>query len=132
MESTTEQLRELRHALLRLHKALVDSERVTYERVQGRVATKGELLQLVIHDSWFVWLRPVSELIVRLDGLLEGDEPTIASEGPSVVGEVRELLTPAEGGPGFATHYFEALQRDPAVVLAHADVMRALPPVGGQ
>jgi hypothetical protein len=130
MESTTEQLRELRHALLRLHKALVDSERVTYERVQGRVATRGELLQLVIHDSWFVWLRPVSELIVRLDGLLEGDEPVIAGEGPGVIAEVRELLTPAEGGPGFATHYFEALQRDPAVVLAHADVMRALPAAG--
>ena len=132
MESPIEELRGLRHALLRLHKALVDSERVTYERVQGRVATKGELLQLVIHDSWFVWLRPVSELIVRLDGLLEGDEPAIAAEGPSVIGEVRELLTPAEGGPGFATHYFEALQRDPAVVLAHADVMRALPAVNGQ
>jgi hypothetical protein len=90
----------------------------------------GELLQLVIHDSWFVWLRPVSELIVRLDGLLEGDEPVIAGEGPGVIAEVRELLTPAEGGPGFATHYFEALQRDPAVVLAHADVMRALPAAG--
>jgi hypothetical protein len=127
MDSTIGELRTVRHALLRLHKALVDSERVTYERVQGRVATKGELLQLVIHDSWFVWLRPVSELIVRLDGLLEGDEATIVAEGASVTTEVRQLLTPAEGGPGFATHYFEALQRDPAVVLAHADVMRSLP-----
>ena len=127
MDSTTAELRTLRHALLRLHKALVDSERVTYERVQGRVATKGELLQLVIHDSWFVWLRPVSELIVRLDGLLDSDEPTIVAEGAGVTTEIRQLLTPAEGGPGFATHYFEALQRDPAVVLAHADVMRSLP-----
>jgi hypothetical protein len=127
MDSTIGELRAVRHALLRLHKALVDSERVTYERVQGRVATKGELLQLVIHDSWFVWLRPVSELIVRLDGLLEGDEPTIVAEGAGVTAEIRQLLTPAEGGPGFATHYFEALQRDPAVVLAHADVMRSLP-----
>ena len=127
MDSTIAELRTLRHALLRLHKALVDSERVTYERVQGRVATKGELLQLVIHDSWFVWLRPVSELIVRLDGLLDSDEPTIVAEGAGVTTEIRQLLTPAEGGPGFATHYFEALQRDPAVVLAHADVMRSLP-----
>lgn len=127
MDSTIGELRTVRHALLRLHKALVDSERVTYERVQGRVATKGELLQLVIHDSWFVWLRPVSELIVRLDGLLEGDEAAIMAEGAGVTTEIRQLLTPAEGGPGFATHYFEALQRDPAVVLAHADVMRALP-----
>jgi hypothetical protein len=127
MDSTTGELRTVRHALLHLHKALVDSERVTYERVQGRVATKGELLQLVIHDSWFVWLRPVSELIVRLDGLLESDEATILADARAVTAEIRQLLTPAEGGPGFATHYFEALQRDPAVVLAHADVMRSLP-----
>jgi hypothetical protein len=127
MDSTTGELRTVRHALLHLHKALVDSERVTYERVQGRVATKGELLQLVIHDSWFVWLRPVSELIVRLDGLLESDEATIMADARAVTAEIRQLLTPAEGGPGFATHYFEALQRDPAVVLAHADVMRSLP-----
>jgi hypothetical protein len=127
MDSTTGELRTVRHALLHLHKALVDSERVTYERVQGRVATKGELLQLVIHDSWFVWLRPVSELIVRLDGLLESDEATIMADARAVTSEIRQLLTPAEGGPGFATHYFEALQRDPAVVLAHADVMRSLP-----
>ena len=127
MDGAVGELRTVRHALLRLHKALVDSERVTYERVRGRVATPGELLQLVIRDPWFVWLRPVSELIVRLDGLLEGDEATIVAEGPGVTTEIRQLLTPAEGGPGFATHYFEALQRDPAVVLAHADVMRSLP-----
>ena len=127
MDNVVAQLRSLRQVLLRLHKALVDSERVTYERVQGRVATRGELLQLVIHESWFVWLHPVSELIVRLDSLLEGEEAALASEATGVIDEVRQLLTPSEGGPGFASHYFEALHRDPAVVLAHADVMRTLP-----
>ena len=33
------------------------------------------------------------------------------------------LLTPAEEGTGFARNYFEALQRDPAVVLGHRDMM---------
>ncbi|MBA2627946.1 MAG: hypothetical protein H0U85_08035 [Gemmatimonadales bacterium] len=126
MDSPREILASLRPRLIRLHKALVESERVTYERVHGRVSTKGELLQLVIHDSWFVWLRPVSELIVRIDELLDADaEATDAGAGP-VISEARALLAPAPAGPGFAAHYYEALQRDPAVVLAHADVMRTL------
>lgn len=128
MDSALPDLALVRQRLLRLHKTLVESERVTYERVQGRVATPGELLQLVIHDSWFVWLHPLSGLIVRMDELLDGDDGPAAADLSGVVSEVRSLLTPAEGGPGFATHYFEAMQRDPAVVLAHAEVMRALTP----
>ena len=72
MDSAPPDLAAVRQRLIRLHKTLIESERVTYERVQGRVATPGELLQLVIHDSWFVWLHPLSELIVRLDELLAG------------------------------------------------------------
>jgi hypothetical protein len=32
----------------------------------------------------------------------------------------RELLVASEAGEGFARHYFDALQRDPDVVMAHA------------
>lgn len=126
MDSPRATLAVLRPALLRLHKALVESERITYERVQGRITSKGELLQLVIHDSWFVWLRPVSELIVRIDELLDSEVPQGADDGSGVLAEARGLFVPAPGGTGFAAHYFEALQRDPAVVLAHADLMRVL------
>ena len=128
MESAPPDLAAIRQRLIRLHKTLVESERLTYERVQGRIATPGELLQLVIHDSWFVWLHPLSGLIVRLDELLEAGDGAGAADVTGAVEEARTLLVPAEGGPGFATHYFEALQRDPAVVLAHAEVMRALNP----
>jgi len=40
--------------------------------------------------------------------------------------EVGKLLTASEEGEGFPRRYFEALQRQPVVVLAHADVRRAL------
>ena len=125
MDSSRETLAALRPHLIRLHKTLVESERVTYERVHGRITTKGELLQLVIHDSWFVWLRPVSELIVRIDELLDANDPSTEG-GSGVVAAARSLLAPEPTGPGFGTHYYEALQRDPSVVLAHAEVMRVL------
>ena len=40
--------------------------------------------------------------------------------------QVRSLLKTSESGSGFEKQYFDALQRDPDVVLAHADVARLL------
>ena len=102
------------------------SERVTYERVVGQVSSSGELLQLVIHDPWFVWLRPISALVVEIDERLDAEVPPTAAEAHGLMAAARSLLTPVEEGVGFGTHYYEALQRDPDVVLAHADVSRVL------
>jgi hypothetical protein len=40
--------------------------------------------------------------------------------------QVDRLLLPSENGDTFARRYYEALQRQPAVVLAHGDVKRVL------
>lgn len=108
------------HALLRLHKALLDDERVAYERVHGRISSNGELLQLVLNDAWFAWLRPLSQVIAKFDELSEATEPS-TSEGISVLLiSVQTLLMPTEAGEGFSRQYHDALQRSPDVVLAHA------------
>jgi len=117
---------DLRHGLLRLHKALLDSERVTYERAHGRIASRGEFFQLVIGDSWFAWLHRVSELVVQIDEMLEADEPATAVEATRVIDQARMLLKPCEDGAGFGKRYYDALQRDPDVVLAHAAVKKLL------
>ena len=115
---------QLRDVLLRLHKALLEDERVSYERVYGRIATNGEFLQLVLGHAWFAWLRPLSRLIAQLDELeVEGTLPS--TEITAFMASVRALITPAEVGTGFGKHYYDALQRTPDVVLAHAAV-RAL------
>ncbi|MBH0204798.1 MAG: hypothetical protein HP498_03070 [Nitrospira sp.] len=108
------------HALLRLHKALMDDERVSYERVHGRISSNGEFLQLVLNDAWFAWLRPLSQVIAKFDELSEENEPS-TSEGISVLLiSVRTLLMPTQAGEGFGRQYYDALQRSPDVVLAHA------------
>lgn len=118
-------LQNLSRALLRLHKALLDGERVTYERVHGRIPTNGAFFQLVLGDAWFAWLRPLSQMIVRLDELAEGKEVADRAEITALIASVRTLLTPSEEGDGFGRHYYDALQREPDVGLAHAAV-RAL------
>jgi len=52
---------------------LLDTERITYEQVHGRVSS-GEL-QLVINHEQFAWLHRISELVVQIDEMLQADEP---------------------------------------------------------
>jgi catechol 2,3-dioxygenase len=120
------QLRDLRVRLLNLHKVLLDDARAAYEMDRGRIGSNATLLQLVINDPWFAWLHPLSELVVRIDETIEPDSPATESDGVALVEQVERLLAPAEHGETFARRYFEALQRQPSVVLAHADVRRIL------
>jgi hypothetical protein len=114
----------LRNGLLRLHKVIMDSERGTYEREIARIRSSGHFLELVMHDPWFAWLHELSQLIVLIDETLASDEPLFAEDADRLRKQARSLLVPAEEGRGFAKHYFEALQRDPAVILAHGEMMK--------
>ena len=125
-EAMQRRMRELRAGLLRLHKALLDYEREGYERAHGQV-TVGELLRLAINHEQFAWLRPVSELIVRIDEMLDGVEPAATeADAGSLLAGARALLRPSEAGGGFGQKYFAAIQREPDVVLAHREVTRLL------
>jgi hypothetical protein len=112
--------------LLRLHKALLDDERVAYERVHGRTPSNGAFLQLTLKDAWFAWLRPLSQAIAQLDELSESDDATSDETIPALLVSMQRLLVPMEDGEGFGRHYHDALQRSPDVVLAHADVKTLL------
>ncbi|HEV2863821.1 MAG TPA: hypothetical protein VGX48_22690 [Pyrinomonadaceae bacterium] len=126
-EPTRGRLNDVRRALLRLHKTLLDAERVSYERGRGSVGGSGEFLQLVLNDPWFAWLRPLSELVVRIDELLEPAEPAPEAEARAALRQAEELIRPAGGGGEFGRRYREALQQSPDVVLAHGELSRLLP-----
>jgi catechol 2,3-dioxygenase len=119
-------MQDVRTRLLSLHKVLLDDARSTYEMDRGRVGSPGNLLQLVINDPWFAWLHALSELIVRIDQSVEPESAATAADANALLDQVDRLLTASEHGSGFQRRYYDALQRQPAVVLAHADVRRAL------
>ncbi len=116
----------LRDALLALHKALVDSERVSYEQTIGSIQSPNHFLKLLTSDPWFAWLHPLSQLIVAMDEVMENKEPGKVADGEALLNQIRLLLVPSETGEGFSKHYYDAMQRDPDVVLAHAQVMKLL------
>ncbi|MGO8765653.1 MAG: hypothetical protein ACLQSR_11045 [Limisphaerales bacterium] len=123
-----EHLQHIRNAMLKLHKALAESDRATYEKTFGKISSPNQFLKLLTGDSWFAWLHPLSMLIVSMDEALDEKEPLTAIKVNALLKESAQLVVPSEAGEEFSRHYFEALQRDPDVVFAHADVTRLLHP----
>jgi hypothetical protein len=129
-DSIHQRLTDLRNGLLGLHKTLLDSERGIYERDIARISTSGELLNLVLYDPWFAWLHELSEFIVLIDETLDAKEPPNGIDAERLIAQAGELLAPNENGNGFAKGYFEALQRDPDVVMAHAQMRKVMAGLG--
>jgi len=119
-------LTDVRHGLLGLHKALIVAEQLTFERIYGRVDSTGQLLQLVMNDPWFTWLHPLSNMVVRIDELMDGEEEVTAEDVAILMTEIRALIRPSERGDGFERSYYEALQRAPDVVMAHCEMKKLL------
>jgi hypothetical protein len=123
------QLTAIRNSLLALHKILLETERVRYERVNGRITDMFQLLNLTIHDPAFAWLRPLSALIVQIDERLDDKKELLTSkQGADLRREVRELLMPSQTGDDFQRNYHWALQESPDAVLAHSASVRGLTP----
>lgn len=118
-------LKAMRGPLLTLHKALVDSERVEYEKTIGKITSPNHFLQLLTNDPWFAWLSPLSQLIVSIDEALDAQEKPGQEDIDALLKKATGLLLPTETGSGFSKHYFEAMQRDPDVVLAHGAVVQS-------
>jgi hypothetical protein len=128
--ATTEEradLTELRNGLLRLHKVLLDWERIRFERTNGRIEDNMKLLHLTINDPAFAWLRGVSALIVQIDERMEDRKVALTSSDVKALrGEVRELLTPGQTGNVFQRNYYWALQETPDIVVEHSAMIKRL------
>lgn len=123
---TPTQLRAVRDRLLTLHKALLDAERATYEKAYGRVGSPGEMLQLVLGNEHFAWLRPYSGLIVRIDEWLADDDASPA-EAQAFWNEAVTLTTPADvPDESPSGRYRLFLDTAPTVATEHAAIRVAL------
>src|SRR5687768_14204783 len=120
---TRQRLKDLRQALLSLHRVLMERESYAYQQQHGPV-TRGQLLHLLLNDPWFAWLRPVSKLVADIDEMLHTDDPVTQHQGEDMIQRTRDLIAPDETGTGFGKHYFDAIQADPDVILEHRKVVK--------
>lgn len=125
-DTSLQRLGQVRFALLRLHKALLDDERGNYEQTHGRIQSNGEFFRLVIEDEWFNWLRPISQFIVEIDEALSSKEPITLTQVNDLLSQAQQLMQPAQTGTTLGQNYYNAIQRDPDIAFMHADLSRLL------
>jgi hypothetical protein len=128
-ESTRDRLRDLSQRLLRLHKALLEVQRRDHDADSLPVRSKGELLQLLLSDPEFAWLRTFSTLIVQLDELVQTDDLATEDDARALVERVRALIQPTADGSApadFTDRYKNALQGSPDAVVAHGAIVALL------
>ena len=125
-DSERQLLTELRRALLPLHKALLEWERKSYERVHGRKMGGGELLQVIMTAPQFAWLHPISELIVRIDQALDDEAPDTTVDVDAIITQARRLVAPDQTEKPYSERYLTALQEVPDAVVAHGKVAALL------
>jgi hypothetical protein len=113
LESELQRLRQLRLAILRIHKALLESERGIYEEFHGPI-------------RWFSWLRPISQFVVQIDDVVLSKKPVSMEQVNELFNRARVLMQPSEFGTELEKGYFRAIQRDPEIALMHAEVSRLM------
>lgn len=114
----------LRHALLELHKSMLDAQRIEYERAYGRVETRGEFLGLVLNHAEFEWLRLLSALIAQLDEWAEGQDAESEGELDGIIQALRGLIRRDGVNPAFSARYWQMVEGEPAVTVAHVKTWR--------
>lgn len=122
-----ERLRVTSRALQELHRTLLDYQRRDYEKSFGRIGSDFYVLKLAADDPQFAWLRALSAEMMRIDiALSDGDVDDGALQLTGT--RLRQLLAPNVNGTSFQARYDEAMQANPSIIMAHAAVMRSLPP----
>ena len=119
-DSLKQQLDQAHDGLLHIHKALIDYERARYEKVHGTVASPYALLNLLIQDPWFAWLRPISSLIVQIDEFVSAKEPQDPAAGEALLKEIRNILAPNDAGTETQQKFARALKESSDISRLHA------------
>jgi hypothetical protein len=120
-----EYLKELRIRLLRLHKALLDAEKISYEKRNGRMRSMSQFLEMAMHDEWFAWLRPMVGLIIEMDVALE-EELVLDKRVQDLIALTTVLLKPKRLRTDFYKKIHAHLQNSPDVVVAFGAVSQLL------
>lgn len=114
-------------ALLRIHRLLLDVERVRYEKARGRIPNNSAFLQLVINDPWFDWLRPMAQLVLLIDERTSDKDTALSSaDARALYDRARALLRPDAEGDAFQRLFAQAVQQAPALAVLTRQVAQHL------
>jgi hypothetical protein len=116
------QFDELSRTLRRLHKVLIELEAKHVGQIKPH-----ELLNMVIYDERFTWLRLLSGLIVGLDEAHEDNETPEVDRLSTFRRMIETLIGPLTAeNKHFQERYYALLQQSPDLAIAHGDLKRII------
>lgn len=121
MNPLQQDLEAVSRALQRVHKEILEVEGAY---LPGRPAVA--LLDKLLHDPEWAWLRPVSHLIADLDETVAGDAGVTPGDATAAAGRVRALVF-GLGEPRderFLNRYRPLLQQSATLASAHGELKR--------
>lgn len=91
-------------------------------------ASPGARMQALLHDPAMAWLKPVSDLMVEVDGLLASEEMIDVEAAGRIRLQAETLFGPSPTGEQHAVQRTMAnlTYRHPEIVMALGDLRRAL------
>lgn len=104
----------VRMSLLQLHKKLIDWAREEYAREVAPIDNPYRFLSLLTSDPYFAWLRPLSEIIVRIDEL-EAKPPITTASAVELRVAVLRTFDDESNPQGFVTKLSQAMNADPGL-----------------
>ena len=117
------QLESLSRKLQQLHAQLLKAEREFHPPMSG-----GQLLDKLVSDPAWAWLRPLSALIADIDHVLSQKVPPTDHDRAVVAAHMRGLLA-GEGdllNEQFLSRYRPLLQSHPELATGHGELKTAL------
>jgi hypothetical protein len=117
-------IQDLRRMLLALHKALLDAQRIRYEREHGRIESSQAFLGVVLEHPGFAWLRSMSALIARLDEWMEEGEAASPEDFEEMIAALRSLIQTESPHADFSERYWEIVNDVPEVLVEHVQLWR--------
>ncbi|MGH8175064.1 MAG: hypothetical protein ACREV5_02230 [Steroidobacter sp.] len=119
MEKPGEQLETLSRKLQQLHTLALEAERPFHPPMRQL-----EMLDRLLKDPAWAWLRPLSALIADIDHVLAQEQPPTEYDLAVVAAHARELLSGkgAASDSGFLDRYRALLQLSPELVSAHGEL----------
>lgn len=117
------QLAKLSSALLEIHRELLLFQASLAEKADNRHYTPYELLNLSLNDPRFVWLKKFSELIIKIDIIVD-DKENKPYDPFEIFTEVSALITGESSG--ISEVYNKAMNSDISLMASLDKVKKAL------
>ena len=123
-DATRARLDQVSRVLLKLHKSLLDDERIIYESMQGAAVSPNELFRLALNHPQFTWLGKILTLIAQLDEAASVRRPATETQAQSLLTEVRVLLKLEHEDQTFVERFQLALDRSTDATDKHNEALK--------